>query len=417
MPIALLSPVSPACGQSTGSISIAVISGIPSYTYLWSNGQTQASLVNATVGAYTVTVTGANGCSATSSATITPGSPSFSISAQTTPNTSCADATGAIDLSASTNGAFAYQWSNNAATQDIQGLDAGNYTVTVTDNTGCTVTGNYTIPEAANPPNIAAQMTPPDCVEPFGSIDIQLVNGGTPPLQYSLDGGQSFANSPSFDQLSPGNYQILVVDAAQCSDEMTLHIPQPILPEIVPIPDITLELGASADLHVQLASNYPEALIDTVVWTPNSGLVFSGNSVASLLNPTVSGIEDQRYTVTVFTKNGCQAQTDIRIKVNAERHLFAPNVILPDNPVGDNGSFTLFTKPGALKEILVLKIFDRWGNEVFSKEHFEPNIPPLGWNGDFKGSAMNPAVFVWWAEVQWADGAKSIYKGDVTVVR
>ena len=135
-----------------------------------------------------------------------------------------------------------------------------------------------------------------------------------------------------------------------------------------------------------------------------------------LLSPTVESLENQEYTVTLIAKNGCRVQTAFRVKVDEERNLFVPNVFLPGTD-GEHAAFTLYTGPGMVREILVLKIFDRWGNEIFSREHFEPNIPTLGWQGDFRGKPMEPAVFVWWAQLIWADGKQSIYQGDVTVVR
>ena len=118
----------------------------------------------------------------------------------------------------------------------------------------------------------------------------------------------------------------------------------------------------------------------------------------------------------LIAQNGCRTLTTFRLIVNEKRNLFVPNVFVPDTG-GEYAAFTLYTSPGMVREILVLKIFDRWGNEIFSREHFEPNIPTLGWQGDFRGKSMDPAVFVWWAQVIWADGEKSIYQGDVTIVR
>ena len=168
---------------------------------------------------------------------------------------------------------------------------------------------------------------------------------------------------------------------------------------------------------IQVQLGFPIGLLDTVIWEPVDGLTFSGNDLAQLLRPTVEGIDDRVYTVTLIARNGCEAQAPFQVKVNTGRALFPPNVILQDATNLDNSAFTLYTKPGAVQEILMLKIFDRWGSEVFSREHFEPNIPSLGWNGDYKGKPLNPAVFVWWAKVSWADGTESIHKGDVTVLR
>jgi hypothetical protein len=64
-----------------------------------------------------------------------------------------------------------------------------------------------------------------------------------------------------------------------------------------------------------------------------------------------------------------------------------------------------------------LEIFDRWGNQVFVKQHFPPNDPQLGWDGIFKNKLMNPAVFAYQAAVLFSNGEVHHYKGDVTLVR
>ena len=62
-------------------------------------------------------------------------------------------------------------------------------------------------------------------------------------------------------------------------------------------------------------------------------------------------------------------------------------------------------------------MFDRWGNALYSMEDFLPNSPTIGWDGRFKGQPMNPGVFVWVAEIEFIDGQRESYKGDVTIVR
>ena len=168
---------------------------------------------------------------------------------------------------------------------------------------------------------------------------------------------------------------------------------------------------------VHLQPGFPINIIDTVIWTPDSGLEFGGTSIQQLLNPTIKGLENQEYTVSLVTTEGCATTASFRLLVKTQRDLYAPNVIWPDGPTGNNAAFTLFTRPGSLDEILELQIYDRWGNQVFQREHFQPDIPQLGWAGDFRNKPMNPAVFVWRAKVESADGTHSILKGDVTVVR
>jgi hypothetical protein len=70
-----------------------------------------------------------------------------------------------------------------------------------------------------------------------------------------------------------------------------------------------------------------------------------------------------------------------------------------------------------VEEIVILEIFDRWGNKVFVNENFQPNIADLGWDGAFKTESMDPAVFVYRSVVRFFNGSVRTYKGDVTLVR
>lgn len=296
-------------------------------------------------------------------------------------------------------------------------MAAGTYTVTVSDSLNCSLTGIYVVPESYNPPKILVEMSPVDCSNATGIIQIELIQGGTPPLKYSIDGGAHFYSTDIFDQLSSGYYQVMVTDANGCTTESVVYIPQPLLPIITPLPDVSLKLGDEQTLAVQLQPGFPLTTIDTVIWSPNEGLEFTGATIQKQLHPKVHGIGTQQYTVTLITDQGCETSATFRLNVDTERNIFAPNVIWPEGSNVDNSAFTLFTRPGSLREILVLNIYDRWGTLLFTREHFEPDNPRLGWQGDFRGEPMNPAVFVWWAEVEWTDGKRTILKGDVTVVR
>jgi hypothetical protein len=81
-----------------------------------------------------------------------------------------------------------------------------------------------------------------------------------------------------------------------------------------------------------------------------------------------------------------------------------------------NDIFTVFSGQGVAM-INEFKIFDRWGNAVYEGGPFPPNDPTFGWNGQLHGQPMNPAVFVYYVEVEFVDGRKEVLKGDVTLVK
>ncbi|MEZ4983206.1 MAG: gliding motility-associated C-terminal domain-containing protein [Saprospiraceae bacterium] len=65
---------------------------------------------------------------------------------------------------------------------------------------------------------------------------------------------------------------------------------------------------------------------------------------------------------------------------------------------------------GNVKSLL---IFDRWGNLVFENKNFQSNEEQSGWDGNYNGKPMDTNVFVWFAEIEFLDGTKEIFKGDL----
>jgi hypothetical protein len=142
---------------NSGAINLTVSAGTPPYTYDWSNDGPESpdndpqDLSGLAVGTYTVTVTDAAGCSATTSATVT-NAPALALSTQVL-NTSCAGTMdGEVDLIVSGGvPGYTYDWNNDGAenpdndAQDLIGVGVGSYVVTVTDASGCSGTTSAVI--------------------------------------------------------------------------------------------------------------------------------------------------------------------------------------------------------------------------------------------------------------------------------
>ena len=155
-------------GNAMGSIDLTVSGGTGAYTYSWTGGVTTQDRSGLSAGTYTVTVTDANACTKTISATIT--QPAAIVLSTTVTNVCAGGATGAIDLTVSGGiPPYTYSWTGGATTQDRSNLTAGTYTVTVTDANGCTKTTSATV--VSNPlPNCG--ITGPDttCANNVGVI-------------------------------------------------------------------------------------------------------------------------------------------------------------------------------------------------------------------------------------------------------
>ncbi|MBN4062369.1 hypothetical protein JYU20_04150, partial [Bacteroidales bacterium AH-315-I05] len=162
------------------------------YTYQWNDAgnQTTTTATGLGAGTYHVTVTDQNSCTATDSATVTEPAPCLLTLSLSSTNATCNGSNdGTIDLTPSSGTTpYAYSWSNGAVTQDISGLTAGTYYVTVTDNNSCTKVDNATITE---PAAISLSLTATNascngCTD--GSVDLTATNG-VAPYTYSWSNG------------------------------------------------------------------------------------------------------------------------------------------------------------------------------------------------------------------------------------
>lgn len=210
-------------GLANGSIDITVSGGAGSFSYNWSNGATAQDITAVTGGSYSVTVHDAANCATVTSFNIS--QPVQIVVGVSKTNVSCYGGNnGSIDISPS--GGFTpyvYLWSNNATTEDISGLSAQSYIVTVTDNNSCSTSATIAVTQPAVF-SLTETHTNVTCNgNANGVININAV-GGTSPFTYSWADGAINQNRTS---LQPGNYSVSSTDANGCSASISASINQP----------------------------------------------------------------------------------------------------------------------------------------------------------------------------------------------
>ena len=170
-------------GGSDGTASLSLAGGILPYTFLWSNGATTQDLLNVPAGTYSVTATDNNGCKDFATVIIT--EPPTAVSASyTVTNASCfTSADGAIDVSVSGGiPPYSYMWNTGDTTEDLTGVTAGNYTLTITDNNGCIHIQTPVISAIDSIPPVAVCNTIDVYLDASGNasiVDSDLDNGST----------------------------------------------------------------------------------------------------------------------------------------------------------------------------------------------------------------------------------------------
>ncbi len=303
---------------------------------------------------------------------------------------------------------FEYAWSGPSIISATNTLNitvdaAGDYTLIVSNtNNGCTAEANINVPAGGGGINTAPISVEDEACfgDNNGLISIGEIQGGNPPYLYSINGGV-FTQNPQFSNLAPGNYDLLIQDIEGCeyTESLVVEGATPINIELGD--NLVIQLGETVDLNLQTTAD-----LDTVIWSDMS-LVGSNPSFAPSNQTTIS--------VTVTDENGCTETDAITIFIEKDRPVYIPSAFSP-NEDGINDVFMIFGSE-AIANVRVFKVYDRWGELVFSDSDFLPNDQQHGWNGLFRDKFLNPQVFVYYTEIEFTDGIVEIYKGDVTLMR
>ena len=393
--------------ESNGVITLNVTNGTGPYQFNWGGGfiptNTQGGFAE---GVYTILGIDATLCKGTFVVTVTD-NPPVTLETESVDIT-CFGLNDGVGIAKPGGGVgnFSFRWSDNQTEAEATNLPPGSYIVTATDGNGCTRTGQITINE---PPDLQLALIDVQNLRcngvPDGEIRVEG-SGGRPPYTFSPDGAQ-YVPSDTLVNLPAGDYQVKIKDASGCTDSVRAVIsqPPPLIVDVQPA-DTLISLGYGFQTATLTG---PSGRPVTFEWTPTAGL-----SCADCPEPTVQAIGDQIYLVKITDETGCVAFDTMRVRVNRERPIYIPNVFAPAKPY-PNDHFTLFGNPAA-ESIALLRIYDRWGSLIFEKTDFELNEPNLGWDGTYKGQALD-GVFAFYAIVRFVDQVEVLYEGDITVIR
>lgn len=416
-------------GLSDGRISVAGSGGNGGpYTYIWGGGQTTSTISNLPQGTYPVTITDVNGCTGTFSGVVAEPNPIIvAIDNVLTQQVICAgDDNGQLGVTATGGNVnppsqpqYTYSWSDGANiigdTNPLSMLEAGTYSVTVTDVKGCTGTTSLNL---LDPPIVVGTYQLGDPLKCFGdetSITITNVGGGSGgPYTYTIDFGVPLPPSLA-SSISGGEHYITYIDQKNCEFTDTIIVPQPpqILVNFNP-PAVEIQLGDSLELTPNLIGVSVDKLA-SFTWMPASFV-----KDPTQFNATLYTFESGTLMLTVVDSAGCTGKGSLEIDVDLNRNIYVPNAFIPNDP--ENGLNRLFAPGGGVgvEKVLSMQVFDRWGELMFIQENFTPEsfgVFTTGWDGRFKGKFVDPGVYVYAIDVLFVDGKRLLYRGDVTVIR
>ena len=296
------------CYEKTdGVITVSGSGGIAPYSYKIESGSYSSTnnggiFSGLAAGSYTVTITDANSCTKTITATIT--QPTLLTAAAVATDIKCkGDNNGSIDLTVSGGtGTKTYLWSNSITTEDISELSPSTYSVIVTDANGCTATASATITEpAAMLAVVSITHTNVTCNgKADGSIDL-TVSGGTGTKTYLWS---NIATTEDISGLAPSTYSVTVTDANGCTATASATIIEPDL----------LEATISGSSNVSCYGlNDGSIDLNITGGTASYTVSWSGPSTYSSTTQNISALYFGTYSVEVTDANSCTSTASITI--------------------------------------------------------------------------------------------------------
>lgn len=309
------------CSNGDGSINLEVTGGTSPYQILWNTMSTSEDLVSLSAGSYNCVVTDASGCEISANATISNNSGTLSIDNAVVTNENCGDGTGAINLIISGGSpAYNYLWSNAATTEDLVGLNAGTYSVTVTDISGCEASASVSV--ANNSGAFSATLNSivnESCGASDGSIDIS-VSGGSVPYSYLWSNS---ATSEDLTLLAAGTYSCTVTDNVGCivnvgpfvvnNSSGSLSVSSVVITD----EDCNLNNGA---INISVAGGAPAY---NYLWSTTA------------TSEDITGLNSGTYSVTITDQNGCEVTQNYVVN-NDPGTLAISSVLISDEVCNNN---------------------------------------------------------------------------------
>ncbi|PCH96448.1 MAG: hypothetical protein COB85_03590 [Bacteroidetes bacterium] len=232
-------------GEQNGVIDILVVGGTTPYSIIWSNGETSQDIDSLGEGIYELTVTDALGCVAAESYTITAPYPMASTSVVSDATCGVSDGSAVVVVSGGTL-PYSYNWQGGGTDQIKSGLTAGIYSVTVTDNNGCTIVAPIIVNNVGGPALTLLSTTSTDCNNlTAGAIDI-IASGGTSPYAFLWSNTDT---TEDVSGLTLGQYTVTVTDAASCEAAIVVDI-EDLVPAVQEICVVTVDSITGKNLVV-----------------------------------------------------------------------------------------------------------------------------------------------------------------------
>ncbi len=238
-----------------------------------------------------------------------------------------------------------------------------------------------------------------------GFISFGNITGGLAPYKYSFNGIEK--DKQGFINLKAGDYKLKIVDLANCSLDTIIKIEAAKKIDIIVLDEIKVNYGLDTTLFAEV--NLPDSMLKDYYWSPINNV-----SCSHCFTTSINAKDNETFVFSVTDVYGCKEEAVTRVRVTKTPIITYPNIISVSS--FDNNKFTLYGNEHTV-EIKELKIFDRWGNLMWTKNHIPLNALEEGWDGSINGKEGLAGVYTFYGFVEIYDGSFKKVMGDVTVVK
>lgn len=423
----------PSCETATdGSITLDIIKNDPSdiiqVIWITADGTSRSGLSAGNLGvgrqSYFVNINGNIACPIADSVVINDfGRFSIAIDPLTTSDNTCrttGESQIGLQIAEGTGPARYVLNGDTVAGSIIMGLTAGTYQIIGVSDAGCLDTVSH---ELKFNEQVKADIQPfdaPLCIGQKVCIQPSNVTGGN---------GRSYTFGIDFDkpidigscvELLPGSYRMQVYDSDGCKYDTAFVIASPEKFEIDLGEDIEYGLGDDMPaINVNVVSG---GSISQVEWKDAQNIQCDD---ASCISVRVSQIANFTLEAIAMSADGCMASDQVNVRVNDKENVFIPNIFRPGSPTNfdpTNDTWQIAVGKG-VEKVTAVRIFDRWGNKVFESLTESSTGDDIIWDGIYRGSPLNPGVYVYEVDVVFLkradeiDAKKKSFTGSITLIR
>ena len=283
--------------------------------------------------------------------------------------------------------------------RNINDLPAGDYTIAVRNEFGCSASADATVSASLKPIIEQVAIEYLSCINNLNDIRV-IVSSGNPPFNFSIDGNPNQSTNV-FQNLRPGLHTAQVVDSENCIREI----------------EFLVEEFEEIELDYDFVNPTCDQDNGSVTFDIRGGagplsVLYEDNIIPA--NEVIENLFEGRYTFDIVDTTDCTQS--VTILLEAECNYYIPNTFTPDND-GLDDVFEIFFSAGASPLIREFSVYDRWGGLVTQLENVDTAIESISWDGRLNNKEAQAGVYTFVLTGEFDNGEEIFEQGTITLYR